>query len=140
MPTKAALSLPLLSWTGERKYDERLEGRDKDRERSLTSYYHGQNRLNLGRKGNLIHQQSNQSRIVRNKSRSENTFPPPLLSSWAQLHSRFSTFSPPTPRGAGGQGMGVTVSSSLILSAAPSSSGGRLLTLFSCSRVRSLSL
>ena len=29
MPTKAALSLPLLSWTGERKCDERLEGRDK---------------------------------------------------------------------------------------------------------------
>jgi len=47
---KTALSLPLLSWTGERKYDERLEGRDKDRERSLTNYCHGQNRLNLGRK------------------------------------------------------------------------------------------
>jgi len=42
---------PLLSWTGKRKYDERLEGRDKDRERSLTNYCHRQNRLNLGRKG-----------------------------------------------------------------------------------------
>jgi len=63
-------SLPLLSWTGERKYGERLEGRDKDRGRSLTDYYHGQNRLNLGRKGSLIRHQSNQSRIVRNKTRS----------------------------------------------------------------------
>jgi len=70
VPIKMALSLPLLSWTGERKYDERLEGRHKDRERSLISYCHGQNRLNLGRKGSLIHHQSNQSRIVRNKSRS----------------------------------------------------------------------
>jgi len=26
VPTKTALSLPLLSWTGERKCDERLEG------------------------------------------------------------------------------------------------------------------
>jgi len=26
VPTKTALSLPLLSWTGERKYDERLGG------------------------------------------------------------------------------------------------------------------
>jgi len=29
---------PLLNWTGERKYDERLKGQDKDRERSLTNY------------------------------------------------------------------------------------------------------
>jgi len=35
--------------------------------------------------------------------------------------------------------MGVMVSSSHVVSAAPSSSGGRLLTLFPCSRVRSLS-
>jgi len=53
VPTKTALSLPLLSWTGERRYDERLVGRDKDRERSLTSYCLRQNRLNLGRKGSL---------------------------------------------------------------------------------------
>jgi len=31
VPTKTTLSLPLLNWTGERKYDERLKGRDKDR-------------------------------------------------------------------------------------------------------------
>jgi len=49
VPTKAALSLPLLSWTGEKKYSERLVGQDKDRERSLTSYRPGQNRLNLGK-------------------------------------------------------------------------------------------
>jgi len=51
MPTKNALSLTLLSCTGQMKYDERVEGRDKDRERSLTNYWHRQNRLNLGRKG-----------------------------------------------------------------------------------------
>jgi len=45
--TKAALSLPLLSWTGERKYNERLLGRDKGRERSVTNYHHRQNRLDL---------------------------------------------------------------------------------------------
>jgi len=32
VPTKAVPSLPLLSWTGERKYNERLVGRDKHRE------------------------------------------------------------------------------------------------------------
>ena len=31
VPTKAVLSLPLLSWTGERKYNKELVGRDKDR-------------------------------------------------------------------------------------------------------------
>ena len=51
VPTKTALSLALLNRTGERTYDERLEARDKDRERSLTSYRDGQMRLNLGRKG-----------------------------------------------------------------------------------------
>jgi len=70
VPTKTALSLPLLSWTGERKYDERLESQDKDMERSLTNYCYGQNRLNLGRKGSFIYHQSNQRRIVRNKTRS----------------------------------------------------------------------
>jgi len=49
MPTKAALSLPLLCWTGEKKYNERLVGQDKERERSLTNYHHAQNRLVLGK-------------------------------------------------------------------------------------------
>jgi len=65
VPTKTALSSPLLNWIGERKYDERLEGRDKDRERTLTNYHHRQHRLYLGRKGSLIYHQSNQSRIMR---------------------------------------------------------------------------
>jgi len=52
-PTKAFLLVPLLSWTGEKKYDERLVGRDEGRERSLTNYCHGQKRLNLGKKFNL---------------------------------------------------------------------------------------
>jgi len=101
VPTETALSLPLLNWTGERKYDERLKGQDKDRERSLTNYHPGQNRLNLGRKGNLIYLQSNQSRIRRNKIRPSNTFPLPLPSSWAQLYSRFSTSSLQAAQGDG---------------------------------------
>ena len=40
----------LLSWIGERKYNERLLCQDKDRERSLTNYHHGQNRLDLEKK------------------------------------------------------------------------------------------
>jgi len=35
VPAKAALSLSLLSWTEEKKYNERLMGQDKDRERLL---------------------------------------------------------------------------------------------------------
>jgi len=57
VPTKTALSLPLLYWTGERRQDERLVGQDKDRERPLISYHHRQNRLNLGRKESLIYRQ-----------------------------------------------------------------------------------
>jgi len=34
---------------GRKKYNERLMSRDKDRERSLTKYCHGQNRLNVGK-------------------------------------------------------------------------------------------
>jgi len=63
VPTKTTLSLPLLSWTGQRKYDERLEGQDKDREKSLTNYRHGQKQFELGEKS-LIYHHSNQ--IVRN--------------------------------------------------------------------------
>jgi len=109
VPTKTALSLPLLSRTRERKYDERLEGRDKDRERALTNYCHRQNRLNLGRKGSLIHHQSNQRRIVRNTSRSSNTFPPSLPSSRAQLHSQFLHLLPMSSAGGnGGYGQFIT--------------------------------
>ena len=38
VPNKAALSLPLINSTGKKKHNERLMGRDKDRERSLTNY------------------------------------------------------------------------------------------------------
>jgi len=47
----------------------------------------------------LIYHQSNQSRIVRNKNRSPNTFSPPLPSSRDQLHSHFSTSSPRAAQG-----------------------------------------
>jgi len=57
VPTKITLSLPLLNWTGKRKYNERLVSGDEDMERSLTSYCHGQNSLNLGGKGSLIYHQ-----------------------------------------------------------------------------------
>jgi len=67
VPTKAALSLLLLSWKGKKKYNERLIGQDKDRERSLTNYHHRQNRLDLGK---LIYYQSNQSRVMRTKTKS----------------------------------------------------------------------
>ena len=54
---------------GRRKYNERLEGRDQDREGSLTNYGHRQNRLDLGKKKiNLICYQSNQSRMMRNRT------------------------------------------------------------------------
>jgi len=49
MATKDILSLAVLSWTGERKYYERLVVWHKDRERSLSNYCHGQNRLDLGK-------------------------------------------------------------------------------------------
>jgi len=49
VPTKVTPSLPLLSWTGEKKYKKRLMGQDEDRERSFTNYCHRQSRLNLGK-------------------------------------------------------------------------------------------
>jgi len=39
----------LLNWAGEIKYNKRLVGEDKDRERSLTNYHHEQNRLDVGK-------------------------------------------------------------------------------------------
>ena len=41
--------IPLLNWTRERKYNNRLMGRDKDSERSLSNYHHRENRLDLGK-------------------------------------------------------------------------------------------
>ena len=64
---------------------------------------------------------------MRNKTKSQNTFPPPHPSSQAQLHS-WILYLPPT-RGTGEQRVGVGVSSSHLFPAAPSSSGGGLLAL-----------
>jgi len=58
---------PLLSWTGERKQNKRLIGQGRDRERSLTNYRHRRIDSTWG-KIYLIYYQSNQSRIVRNKT------------------------------------------------------------------------
>jgi len=64
MPTKATLLLPLLSWTGERKYNKRLMGQDKDGERPLSNHHHVRNRLDLGKLVEFISNQ-NQSKIMR---------------------------------------------------------------------------
>jgi len=40
---------PFLSQTGETKFSKRLMDRDKDRESSLSSYHHTQNRLDFGK-------------------------------------------------------------------------------------------
>ena len=65
----AARSLLHAGGMGRRKYNKKLVGRDKDREGSLTSYGHRQNRLDLGKKEiNLICYQSNQSRMMRNRT------------------------------------------------------------------------
>jgi len=64
---KAALSLPLLSWKGERKYDKRLVGRDKHRE--ITQQLPSRaKQIELG-EIRIIYHQSNQSRIMRNKTK-----------------------------------------------------------------------
>jgi len=55
VPTKATLSLPLLSWTGERKHSERLVGQGEDRE--ITWQLPSWAKLDLGKLG--IYCQSN---------------------------------------------------------------------------------
>ena len=66
--TKAALSLPSSAGQGRENITKGswIEIRTG---RSLTNYCHGQNRLDLGKKINLIYYQSNQSRIMRNKTK-----------------------------------------------------------------------
>jgi len=65
VPTKAALSL--LNWTGEKKYNKRLMGRDKDR--GITHQLPSQAKQTQLGEISLIYHQSNQSRIMRNKTR-----------------------------------------------------------------------
>ena len=84
--------------------NERLMGRDKDRERSLTNYHHRHNRLNLGKLTQFI--AKSQSRVMRNKTKSQNTFPPPLPSSQAQLNSWILYLSPTSPQWHRGMGNG----------------------------------
>ena len=68
-PTPIPRPPVLLGGRRERKYNERLLGRGKDRERSLTNYRHGQNRLDLGQI-NLIYYQCNWNMVMRNKAKS----------------------------------------------------------------------
>jgi len=135
VPTKATLSLPLLNRTGERKYNERLEGQDKDRERSLTNYCHGQNRLDLGKIN--ITSQIKLEYILRNRTRSYKHLPPTLPFFPGSASLPFLSLLPLSD--AEGQGMVVAVRSSHVVSAAPSSSGEGLLTLYPCPSMRSLS-
>lgn len=44
----------LFSWTGERKCNKKSIGRDKDRERAISSHCHGQNRLDFGKLAEFI--------------------------------------------------------------------------------------
>ncbi|XP_049649808.1 uncharacterized protein LOC126035336 [Accipiter gentilis] len=69
--------------------------------------------------------------VMRSKMKSQNTFPPPLRSSRAQLPSRISPPSPPS--GTGGQGWGLW--SSHVIFCRFTSSGRGLITLFPCSSV-----
>jgi len=62
------------------------------------------------RKINLTYYQSNQSRLIRNKIKSQNAFLSPLPSFWAQLHSEILYLL--SPSSTGGWGMGVVVSPS----------------------------
>lgn len=88
VPTKPLYHSHSINRTGGRNYDKKLMGQGKDR--GDTSYCHGQNRLDCNLiylVSNLIYCQLN-SRIMRNKNKIKNAFPPPLPPSQAQLHSQ----------------------------------------------------
>lgn len=57
---KSCSITPFFIWTGERKYNEKLMGQDKDSKRSLSKYYHRQNKLQLGKLTKFI---TNQIRV-----------------------------------------------------------------------------
>lgn len=105
-------------------------GGDKNRERSLTSYCHGQNRLNFVKPVEFTVQQIRvrQWKINPNLKKA---FPPPVPSSWLKLHSLFFYL---TLQQCRGWRMGTVVSSS---HAAPPSPGEELFTLSLCSDVDS---
>lgn len=81
---KTALSL-LFSWMGEEKWNERLMDQDKDRDNSLTNYYHRKNRL---KEINLIYCKSNQSKVIRNKKNHKKL--PPHSSLFSGIHFMLS--------------------------------------------------
>lgn len=54
----------------EENITKRLVGCDEERERSLSSYCHGQKQTHLGGKINLIYYQSKKNRTMRNKTKS----------------------------------------------------------------------
>jgi len=68
VPTKAALSLPLLIWTGDRQYHARLMGQDEDRE--ITHQLPLWAKQTQSGEISLIYHQLNQSRLMRNKTKS----------------------------------------------------------------------
>lgn len=69
LPTKSTLSFPSSAVRGRDNTMVRVMGQDKDREKSLTSYCNGKNRLGL-EKTNLFCYQSNQSRVMKNNPKS----------------------------------------------------------------------
>ena len=99
MPTKTTLLILSSARQGRENKKERLMGQGKDRERSLINYCLGQNRIDLGK---LLYYQSNQSKIMRNKTKSSNHLPPipPFFMGSTSLLI-FSTSSPQWCRGTG---------------------------------------
>lgn len=84
---------------------------------------------------NLLPMESNQSRIMRSKSKSYRCFLPPLPSSWAKLHSLFSlSLSSQNQREMGNRGCSLFIT----CPATCSPSVGQVLTLFPCSSTGSL--
>ena len=91
---------PLLSWTGERKYNKRLMGPDKDRE--ITQQLPWQANQTRLREINLIYCKSNQSRTMRNKKINLKT---PSLHPFLLLGLNFThDFSPSSPQVVQGDG------------------------------------
>ena len=72
---------------------------------------------------------------MRNKTKSQNTFPPPLPSSWAQLHSRILYHPPQWHRGMGNGVYGQFITRYFLLLHPPQ---GEDSSLFPCSSVGSL--
>ena len=104
MPTKAALSLPFLSWTGERKYNERFMTRDKDRE--ITQQLPSRTKqTRLGEINFNLLPIKGQSSIIRNKNNLKTPSPHPSLLPGLTFAPNFSTSSPRAAQGDGERGL-----------------------------------